>query len=177
MAVKPLPPLYVLKELFLYDEQQDSLIYRPRPRDKFLRPGDFLSWNSRFAGKEAGSHTKLGYSCICINSKLYFAHRIIWKMTTGEEPPPEIDHRNREPKVNQRENLRAATRSQNMGNIAKHKDNRSGFKGVTRHGSGYRATIRASGITRRLGTFRRPEDAYAAYCAAAHLYFGEFWHA
>jgi hypothetical protein len=73
-------------------------------------------------------------------------------------------------------NLRIATVGQNSMNSRRHRDNRSGFKGVSFHkGSGkWQARIRKNGTQIFLGTYETPETAYAAYCDAANTHHGEF---
>lgn len=75
---------------------------------------------------------------------------------------------------NRRSNLRIADASQNQFNSRMRKDNSSGYKGVARYGSLWRAQIRHAGKNRYLGTFATPEAAYAAYCEEARKYRGEF---
>src|SRR5262249_41749362 len=50
----------------------------------------------------------------------------------------------------------------------------SGFKGVSRHGSRWRARIQVNGKKISLGTFASPEAAAQAYDEAAKRYYGEF---
>ena len=86
-----------------------------------------------------------------------------------------VDHINGDGLDNRRSNLRPATVTQNNRNARRRKDNRSGFKGVTRQASGlWRARITVDGLQIRLGTFDAPEDAARAYDAAAIHHFGEF---
>jgi hypothetical protein len=73
-------------------------------------------------------------------------------------------------------NLRLATSSQNAANKKKHSNNTSGFKGVhLRKGtSRWAAAIRVGQKRIHLGFFSTPEQAHAAYAAAAKEHFGEF---
>jgi hypothetical protein len=70
------------------------------------------------------------YLVIGIDRKYYKAHRIIWKLVTGAEPPAFIDHIDGDNLNNRWENLRAATNGQNIQNAKLRKDNKSGHKGV-----------------------------------------------
>jgi hypothetical protein len=89
----------------------------------------------------------------------------------------DVDHRNLNKLDNRRENLRAATRSQNMANTVKTKANTSGFKGVSwaSHANKFRARIRIHGKPyKHLGYFHSAEDAHEFYCLAADMLHGEF---
>ncbi len=89
---------------------------------------------------------------------------------------PEVDHRNGDGLDNRRENLRAATRTQNMANTRLRSNNTSGFKGVSFDNRTARwiAAIRLDGHSYFLGRFDVPEEAARAYDAAALRLFGEF---
>ena len=82
----------------------------------------------------------------------------------------EVDHINGDGLDNRRQNLRAATKSQNMMNMKKHRDNVAGYKGVSRNGIRWVARIGFE----RIGAFRSPIEAARAYDAAASFLFGEF---
>lgn len=89
----------------------------------------------------------------------------------------DVDHKNLNKLDNRRDNLRPATRSQNMANIGKTSANTSGFKGVSwaPHAKKFRARIRVHGQPyKHLGYFRSAEDAHEFYCLAADMLHGEF---
>jgi hypothetical protein len=126
-----------------------------------------------YAGKPV-SYRSRGYVMAMIGRKQVHAHRIIWKMVTGEEPPSEIDHRDRDRANNRWANLRAATRTTNMANIAVRADNKVRLKGAYRDHTGrYRAQIKA-GRRIHLGRFDTAEEAHEAYCKASRELFGDF---
>lgn len=87
-----------------------------------------------------------------------------------------VDHINNDPLDNRRSNLRVASQSQNMANQRKHKDNRSGYKGVTQyaHTRRWMARVKIKNKNLYLGCFSNPADAARAYDAAAIKHFGEF---
>ena len=65
------------------------------------------------------SHGKRGgYRKITIDGKVYSAARLAWFYKTGRWPDPEIDHINRIRDDNRWENLREATRADNLANRA-----------------------------------------------------------
>lgn len=82
----------------------------------------------------------------------------------------EVDHINGDGLDNRRHNLRAATKHQNMRNMQRHRDNESGFKGVSRHQKRWCARIH----NKFLGTFPSPIEAARAHDEAASARFGEF---
>ncbi len=86
----------------------------------------------------------------------------------------EVDHRDRNGLNNQRYNLRPATRSQNVANQPPHKDNKSGFKGVTQERNRWKARIMVDGCQIHLGCYDTAIEAAKAYNGAALKYFGEF---
>jgi len=87
-------------------------------------------WNTRWAHKKAGGINSLGYHQICIDGVIYLAHVLAWFYMTGTWPENEIDHRNETRNDNRWCNLRKATKSQNMCNRGKQRNNKSGIKGV-----------------------------------------------
>lgn len=129
----------------------------------------------RLVGQRAGRAQKRGYRQIKIGRILYYEHRLAWAYMTGKWPGCEIDHRDGDKGNNRFANLREATRQQNRMNSRPNKDKRSGLpKGVVRTAHRYRAKIVVKGKFISLGGYGTPEEAHAAYMAAAKLHFGEF---
>jgi hypothetical protein len=130
------------------------------------------------AGQIAGSAwpNKSGkfYRRIMVDGRMYLAHRLAVLWMTGEMPLREVDHRDGDGLNNAWRNLRKATRAQNSANTPRHTDNRAGFKGVYQRGQRFVAMIRRDKRGRYLGTYDTPEEAHAAYAAAAQKHFGEF---
>jgi len=91
--------------------------------------------------------------------------------------PPEgmqVDHINRNPLDNRRNNLRICTPAENYRNKSTNSNNTSGATGVTRSLSKWKAFIRADGKNKYLGTFENIEDAIIVRKEAEIKYFGEF---
>jgi hypothetical protein len=88
------------------------------------------SWNTKWAGKKAGSKSKRGYIYIKINRKSLKAHRLAFLYMKGWIPI-EIDHENNDPSDNKWNNLRSSTHIQNSFNRKRHLNNKSGYKGVS----------------------------------------------
>lgn len=133
------------------------------------------SWNTKYAGKKIGWSHSHGYIQLCINYNKYYAHRIVWLYMTGKWPK-EIDHIDTNKGNNKFSNLREVTHVQNGYNRAKHKDNLSGYKGVTydKRDATWMANITVNKKTIYLGRFKGPASAHIAYCRAAKKYHGEF---
>lgn len=93
------------------------------------------------------------------------------KLLTGWD---ETDHHNGNGLDNRRENLRPATRSQNLMNRSTGKMEKAGFKGVRLEAGKWRAVIKGPEGRRHLGYFSTPEMAARAYDSAAVEMHGEF---
>ena len=160
----PLPPRSELLRLFRLDEETGELFWRVR--------SDVLPrWNTKHAGKVAGSKNAKGYINVYVNNKIVCAHRVIFKMVYDAEPPL-VDHKNRDKADNRPINLRAANWSENGANSTR---NRTLPKGVVMVPCGrYHAQITWKRETTYLGAFDDPEEAHRAYRAAAEKLHGEF---
>jgi len=97
-------------------------------------------------------------------------------MVYDKWPEFEIDHINGIRDDNKIDNLREATRAQNMKNLVTPVTNKTGFKGVSWHKAAqkWQAHIRADGINYYLGIFDNPEDAHKAYVEASQKMHGIF---
>jgi hypothetical protein len=100
-------------------------------------------------------------------------HRLVAarKGITGQ-----VDHKDQNKLNNQRNNLRAATRSQNGANCGKQQNNTTGFKGVcwSKWAQKWQASIGVSGKVIHLGYWNSAIAAACAYNRAAHKYFGPY---
>jgi hypothetical protein len=76
----------------------------------------------------------------------------------------------------QKSNLRLCTNTENVRNQKLHKNNKSGYKGVSRckDAKKWQAYICINRKTINLGSFNCPEDAHEAYKEAALKYHGEY---
>lgn len=117
-----------------------------------------------------------GYRLIRIDGCLYRGHRLAWLHVHGHWPVAEIDHVNLDKADNRIANLREASRSQQLANQGRRRDNTSGFKGAFWEASRrkWQAYIQVNGRRIHLGRFATPEAAHAAYVTAAAEHFGEF---
>ena len=123
-------------------------------------------------GRKLKSSLNKKYRGRRIDGKYCSHHSCVWVYFNGDIPEGmEVDHINRDSKDDRIENLRLADFSQNRGfNRTLRSDNTSGYRGVTKKGSKWRAQINNI----RLGSFSTPEEASAAYQKAAAELHGEF---
>lgn len=114
-------------ELLSYDPESGALAWKAREGNK--------TFNTRFAGKEAGHRHKCTvgktYIQVRVDDRLHYAHRIAWVMLHGPiGRTEEIDHINGDGTDNRIANLRLVTSSQNKRNQRKLCTNTSGYTGV-----------------------------------------------
>jgi hypothetical protein len=114
-------------------------------------------------------------------SRTFYAGRILdsalmHRVITSAESGKVVDHRNNNGLDNQRQNLRVCTQAENARNTRPHKNNSSGYKGVTWHkGMGkWQAFITVGKQHIVLGYFVKPEDAALARDEAVKKHQGEF---
>lgn len=147
MTRKELPPVDVLTKALIADPETGSIKWRE-------------SGKRQKAGDEAGCPATNGYRLIGVGGGRYLAHRIMWKITFGTEPPKVLDHINRNRSDNRISNLREVTMSQNMHNRSLSSKNTSGATGVWF--VGWTGSIRVDGKRHFIGNFPTKEEAEAA---------------
>lgn len=92
----------------------------------------------------------------------------------GAEPQDEVDHKNRIPSDNRRENLRLCAHRDNCANTT-HRKSASGYKGVHQLSDGrYRAGGGRESRFTYLGVYKTAQQAAVAYNQWATATFGEF---
>lgn len=97
-----------------------------------------------------------------------YVHRMVYERHHGPIPPGmDVDHIDRDRHNNRPGNLRLLTRAQNLQNSEMHKDNRTGYKGVSKNGRGFIARIMVDGKPTQLGTYPTVELAADAYRTAS----------
>jgi hypothetical protein len=111
--IQILPTARYLRECFIYRTRTGDLYWRERPRAHFPSEKSWRAFNRLWPGKLAGLvERRYGYRLITINHRLYFAHRIIWKLMTGKDPTDQIDHIDMIRNNNAWDNLREANHTQ-----------------------------------------------------------------
>lgn len=159
MRTVKLPSQEELRQTFRYDPDTGKLFWLPRKGN--------VSWNKVFAGKESGCLDSKGYIRIRTEGRAWVAHRVIWKLVSGEDPDF-IDHINGNRSDNRICNLRSVSQTENARNTAKHRTNTSGCTGVfwLKRESRWYAVISINNKRKVLGSFREKADAIAARKAA-----------
>lgn len=82
-------------------------------------------------GKAAGSGKCHKYCLVRLHTKSMYVHRVVYTMVHGEWPDGDVDHIDGNPQNNHPDNLRLATRSQNLFNSRVRSRNSSGRTGVS----------------------------------------------
>jgi hypothetical protein len=172
MARKIYPSKEELDRLLRYDPKTGLLWWRKRTPDMFASTRhttevNASKWNNRWAGKEALTKLNLGYRCGRLNYDYVLAHRVIWKMVTGEDAI-EVDHIDGDRSNNRWNNLRSVDASSNRKNAARRKDNTSGVVGVFwfKRDKKWAAGTNLNGKYKLLGLFDDFDQAVAARKAA-----------
>ena len=170
MADQSVPSTKLARKPLTAERARELLRYDPET-GSFFQPvtGDAIRKNG-----VARWHNGDGYIRIRLDGRKYLAHRLAWLMINGSWPAERIDHRNGKPSDNRWCNLRAATATTNKYNSIVRRDSSSQLKGASKNRDRWKATIQVNGKSVHLGLFDTPEEAHAAYCAAAQMYHGEF---
>jgi len=182
MAKTQIPTPNELRQLLRYEPETGKLFWRERGPEWFDRgyrsaEGNAANWNARYAGTEAFTPKDAhGYLVGAIQNVKYKSHRVIWAMVYDEWPSGDVDHINSDRSDNRQNNLRAASRSQNMRNRGATKSNSTGLKGVCWDAGRQKwlAQIRVNGRNKYLGRYDTPECAHLAYKIAAAKLHGDF---
>jgi len=153
-----------LRSLLDYDPATGELVWKPRDPALFKNGVRYQSWNTRFAGKQAGSVNKVsGYRLVAVVGSYLYAHRIAYALHHGEWPEV-IDHANGDRLDNRIENLSSVSAAENMRNIKIPSHNTSGSIGVywDKVNSKWCSQIIVGGIKKNLGRFSSYDDAVQA---------------
>lgn len=144
----------VIKNRLLYDGESGVITWKGKAKTGLNRDG-------KVAGHK---NNALGYVLINVSGNVVSAHRIAWLLHHGSWPDKNIDHINGNGFDNRICNLRSVSQSVNVQNKRNaQSNNKSGYLGVSKNGSKWRATIRLNGKSMHIGYFNTPEEAHAAY--------------
>ena len=161
-----------LRELLSYDQLTGD----------FTRVGASRPQSAHYVDKAAGFvkpgtvGNGGGYVMVTVDGKAHRAHRLAWLYMTGDWPEADIDHRDGNRANNRWDNLRAATRSENIHNMGLRARNTSGRKGACYDAKRQKwlAQIVVNGKYIHLGRYETRDEAGDAYDAAARRHFGVF---
>lgn len=153
-----MPDQSYLWSVLTYDPETGVLTWKPKSgSDRFIK-----TFNSRFAGKPAFTTMERGYQQGRIDGRLLYAHRVIWKLMTGDEPD-DVDHINGDRSDNRWANLRNVSRTENMRNRRLSDANTSGVFGVSKtYWGAWQAKIGNQNRTVTIGSFRTKQEAVIA---------------
>jgi hypothetical protein len=152
MAVRTLPEADDLRNAFVYDAESGE--FRKRGHDEAIT-----------------AETPQGYVRVQFAGGTWPAHRLIWKMQTGEEPSI-LDHINGVRNDNRWVNLRSVSDRENSQNRAISTLNTSGVTGVHWHkvNKKWTARIKIKGRWLHIGGFHDFDEAVNARKAAERKY-------
>lgn len=158
------PSVEYLRECFDYCHETGVLTWKERPREHFEKDAGHRIFNSKSAGKQAGSRQPKGYVFVHLGVWALPAHRIIWAMHYGSWPADQIDHINMDKADNRISNLKEATNLENRHRTAIFRSNTSGFLGVSWHKASRKwvARLMIGGRSVSLGYFKQLEAAAEA---------------
>lgn len=119
-----------LSECFVPNYSEGSLIWKHRPLSHFTDTRCWRVWNTKYAGKPAGSlitKGKTSYFRTTVNNMYFYNHQILWMMFYEWcLPEYEIDHIDRDSTNNSIRNLRLTTRRQQVHNTGSSNVNAKG---------------------------------------------------
>ena len=176
MYTNILPDAEILRERFTYNKETGELRWAKGQNLGKIAGYLYTSYYRKFKHKKV----PVKYWYVKLNGKKIYAHRIIWKLVTGQDLGKLcIDHINGDGTDNRWNNLRKADGSQNAANREASYKSISGIKGVRRmsnkvKGFTYRADISVEGESISLGTYPTLEEAVRARAKAERQFFGEF---
>jgi len=148
---------YELKEILHYNTETGIFTWKKKLGNRIK------------VDKQAGRTLANGYVNIGIYGKRYYAHRLAWLYTTGDNPKYNIDHIDGNPSNNAFNNLRDVSQSVNIQNqISYHVNNKSGFLGVSlsKKNKKWMAQITLNRKVFFLGYFDNAEEAHEVYLNA-----------
>ena len=141
-----------IAEAFEYDPETGIVLRRP-----YSGPG-----TRKYPEEHKGARTS--YVRFSYKGRFIYAHRIAWMLTYKEWPDGDIGHDDGDGLNNRIGNLKVVTRTENMRNMRRFKNNASGFPGINWDKSQNTWMVRIGVENKRifLGCFKRLKHAVAA---------------
>lgn len=162
MYIRSLPPLEVLRDLYIIDRNSPSGL------------------SQRRTGKPVGTYKVKkdrpdARPYVEVRGKRYFTYRIVFALYHGRDTTLQIDHIDGNPRNNLIENLREATDSQNKRNVGARSNTPHGTPGVYRERNGvYSVRFYNEGKLRRFGRFRDVNKARVVAVEIRQMLHGDF---
>jgi len=161
---KQLPSIEYLRQVLDYNPETGIFVWK-----------EYRNHNAK-AGDVAGHIQKNRYGycriIICLDYVQYKAHRIVWALMTGKNPPHIIDHIDGNPLNNRWNNLREATAYQNRVNEKIRKNNVSKVKNVSFHKASNKYRVTVDG--KHYGLFTTIDEANLYACQLRNKIHGKF---
>ncbi len=151
-----------VEDYFVYSPDTGEVVWSKNARGARCVPG-----------RKVGTSDKNGYLTVKVMGTTWKVHRLIF-LLMGEPLPEVVDHINGIPSDNRWCNLRAGTPLNNAHNRKAHRNNTSGFKGVTFDRGNIRAQITVRGKHYSKGGFKTVEDAAEWYQQMSSTLHGDF---
>jgi len=141
---------------------------------RFYYDGHDLRFKKKVRGKDVGdlvgTPCDRGYRRVAVLGRKHLVHRVIYFMSTGEEPEC-VDHIDGNPANNNLNNLRSATKSENCFNKPNHRG-----VGIRLHINGkYEAYATENNKFKSLGYFSDREDALRERESFVKQKYGNFY--
>lgn len=157
--------------LFWFNEATGELFYKEDVGS--ARRGCIAGYKRTFVSGSSGCART--YIYCSLDGRKTLAHHIVWLLKNGSFPPRGmvVDHINGNGCDNRLSNLRLLSYSENSANAKISKRNTSGFRGVSKRGSKWVATIGVNGKKKYLGSFSDILDAAREYNRAAMRIWGQ----
>lgn len=160
--------------MFTQEELKEYLYYDPKS-------GEF-HWikiplkSSRRVGDRAGSTDgTVGYHTIKFKQKCYRRSRLAWFYMTGKWPTMSIDHKDNNRSNDRWENLRLATRQEQLFN-QRLRTGKTTPKWSAKEGKKFRAKMHFKGEYINLGLYLTAEEAHEVAAKYARTLHGNFYH-
>ena len=161
LEMKALPRTSLLRKKLQYFPDTGVILWLDAPKSG--RPKNGSVWGS--VTSNVSSNSTKTYVMGKLGGTAYYAHRLIWRYMTGDDPGKMmIDHIDGNGQNNRWENLRLVTRGQNIANQNRQSPRKSPFKGVYKQKNRWKAQARRDGVLHTApGSWETPEEAKCAY--------------
>ena len=171
MATKNDPTAECIRQILDYNPKTGIFVWKRRSPNVFKDGGHSREhkcavWNTKFAGKNAGTINNKGYGSIVIRGIAMAAHRLAFLYVNDIYPNDQIDHIDGNRSNNKISNLREAVNGQNRNNAKLQKNNTSGDKNVHYCKSAKKWLVRFNINEKKITVFRSRDLELSALVAS-----------